>query len=97
MVIIGCSYCGTKSSIEKLRINMKEILKQRGFVFVGSCHCHGFLSEWYELPSLQGWRMEIGGGRYWVKKKSGVANWSTIEGNPEIHFNSALEKFFKTN
>ena len=77
---------------------MIEKLLSRGFIFVGSCNCHGKTSNTYEHPNIPLWRMEafIDGTVFWVKVLNRPnPNWQIVTSGGVHQFEENLNKYFK--
>ena len=65
---------------------MKELLLSRGFVFIGvGCSCNGN-PDVYQIPSIDGYKVEIkgGGDSWWIKQRINRVTWSGIVGGGDI-------------
>lgn len=75
---------------------MKEQLIALGFIFVGSCNCHGETSFTCEHPKVPLWRMEVSSKVFWVKVLNRPnPNWQIVTTGGVHQFQENLNKYFK--
>lgn len=77
---------------------MIQTLLSRGFIFVGSCNCHGQTSNTYEHPQVPNYRMEafLDGSVFWVKVLNRPnPNWQVVTWGGKQIFEENLNKYFK--
>lgn len=91
---MGCLLCGfggSQSSSKKLPV-MNQRLKDLGFVYVSSCHCHGPVSYTYSYPNTT-YRIEVSSSQVWIKVPNPIA-FSVIDFGNQDRFDEFLNKYF---